>query len=180
MPLDDAVIGRDRDGALNEDYCQWCYADGTYTYHDMDELIDVCAAHMANENCSEAQARAYLKQTLPKLDYWKRYEELSDGGQFEAFKRQLIEEINALSVEGMPKVEKLNALVGRYVNLAYRLPSGVPVQFLDDGTTYLGAQLEPEFGGERCFGVLANMDFILVSTYGIDGADPELILYKKR
>ena len=86
MPLDDAVIGRDRDGALNEDYCQWCYADGTYTYHDMDELIDVCAAHMANENCSEAQARAYLKQTLPKLDYWKRYEELSDGGQFEAFK----------------------------------------------------------------------------------------------
>ena len=146
----------------------------------MDELIDVCAAHMANENCSEAQARAYLKQTLPKLDYWKRYEELSDGGQFEAFKRQLIEEINALSVEGMPKVEKLNALVGRYVNLAYRLPSGMPVQFLDDGTTYLGAQLEPEFGGERCFGVLANMDFILVSTYGIDGADPELILYKKR
>ena len=180
MPLDDAVIGRDRDGALNEDYCQWCYADGTYTYHDMDELIDVCAAHMANENCSEAQARAYLKQTLPKLDYWKRYEELSDGGQFEAFKRQLIEEINALSIEGMPKVEKLNALVGRYVNLAYRLPSGVPVQFLDDGTTYLGAQLEPEFSGERCFGVLANMDFILVSTYGIDGADPELILYKKR
>ena len=180
MPLDDAVIGRDRDGALNEDYCKWCYADGTYTYHDMDELIDVCAAHMANENFSEAQARAYLKQTLPKLDYWKRYEELSDGGQFEAFKRQLIEEINALSIEGMPKVEKLNALVGGYVNLAYRLPSGVPVQFLDDGTTYLGTQLEPEFGGERCFGVLANMDFILVSTYGKDGADPELILYKKR
>ena len=180
MPLEDAIIGRDRDGALNEDYCQWCYADGTYTYHDMDDLIDVCVGHMAGDGFSEEQARAYLKQTLPQLDYWKRYDELSDGGQFEAFKKQLIEEINQLRVEGMPRLEKLNALVGKYVNLAYRLPNGESVRFLDDRTTYLGNQLEPEFGGDRCFGVVANMDFILISTYGEDGADPELVLYKKR
>ena len=180
MPLEDAIIGRDRDGALNEDYCQWCYADGTYTYHDMDDLIDVCVGHMAGKGFSEEQARAYLKQTLPQLDYWKRYDELSDGGQFETFKKQLIEEINQLRVEGMPRLEKLNALVGKYVNLAYRLPNGESVRFLDDRTTYLGNQLEPEFGGERCFGVVANMDFILISTYGKDGADPELVLYKKR
>ena len=68
MPLEDAIIGRDRDGALNEDYCQWCYADGTYTYHDMDDLIDVCVGHMAGDGFSEEQARAYLKQTLPQLD----------------------------------------------------------------------------------------------------------------
>ena len=80
----------------------------------------------------------------------------------------------------MPRLEKLNALVGKYVNLAYRLPNGESVRFLDDRTTYLGNQLEPEFGGERCFGVVANMDFILISTYGKDGADPELVLYKKR
>ncbi len=180
MPLEDVIIGRDKDGALNENYCQWCYADGTYTYHNMDELIDICAANMVSETCSEAQARAYLKQTLPKLDYWKRYEELSDGGQFETFKKQLFEEINRLAIVGMPRVEKLNALVGKYVNLAYRLPSGALVPFLNDQTTYLGNQLESEFGGERCFGVLANMDFILVCTYGKDGADPELVLYKKR
>ncbi len=58
MPLEDAIIGRDRDGALNEDYCQWCYADGTYTYHDMDDLIDVCVGHMAGKGFSEEQARA--------------------------------------------------------------------------------------------------------------------------
>ena len=176
----DRSIGRDKDGALNEDYCQWCYADGTYTYHDMDDLIDVCVGHMVSEDFSEEQARSYLKQVLPTLDYWKRYEELSDDGQFEAFKKQLINEINSLSVEGMPRVEKLNALVGKYVNLAYRLPSGETVRFLDDGTTYLGNQMESEFGGERCFGVLANMEFIMVCTYGKDGTDPELVLYKKR
>ena len=90
MPLEDSIISREKDGTLNEDYCQWCYADGTYMYSDMDDLIEVCIPNMVNENFSEEQARDYLKQMLPKLDYWKRYQELSDDGQFEAFKEQLI------------------------------------------------------------------------------------------
>ena len=180
MPLEDAIIGRNADGTLNEDYCKWCYADGTYTYGDMDQLIDVCIPNMVKEGFTEEQARAYMKQTLPGLDYWKRYAELSDGGQFEAFKKQLIDEINALHIEGMPKLDKLNALVGSYVNLTYRLPNGTYARFLDDETTYLGNQLESEFGGDFCFGVLANMDFILICTYGEGGSDPELLLYKKR
>ena len=180
MPLQDEIIGRDQDGTLNEDYCKWCYADGTYTYSDMDDLIDVCIPHMVNESFTEEQARAYMKEMLPKLDYWKRYEQLSDNGEFEAFKQKLIREINDLHIEGMPKVEKLNALVGSYVNLAYPLPNGANVKFLNDGTTYLGNQLESEFGGDRCFGVLANMDFILICTYEAGGANPELVLYKKR
>lgn len=181
MPIDDdEIIGHNSDGTLNEDYCKWCYADGTYTYSDMDDLIDVCAKNMANENFTEEQVRAYMKELLPKLDYWKHYEELGDNGQFEAFKQQLIREINDLHIEGMPRLEKLSALVGKYVNLAYRLPNGQAVQFLDDQRTYLGSQLECEFGGDRCFGILADMDFLLVSTYEKDGANPELVLYKKR
>ena len=180
MPLEDAILGRNRDGSLNEDYCQWCYADGTYTYSDMDELIGVCIPQLVKQGFTEEQARTYLKEKLPTLDYWKRYEQLSDDGQFEAFKQQLIDEINELQIEGMPKVEKLNALVGRYVNLSYHLPNGESVKFLNDQTTYLGNQLQSELGGERCFGVLANMDFILICTYGAQGADPELVLYKKR
>ena len=180
MPLDDSLIGRDKDGSPNEHYCKWCYADGTYTYSDMDNLIDVCVPHMVAEGFTEEQARAYMKQMLPTLDYWKRYEELSDNGEFEAFKKQLIGEINALHIEGMPRVEQLNALVGQYVNLAYRLPSGAEIKFLDDNTTYLGNQLESEIVPGLCFGVLANMDFILICTYEAEGKNPELVLYKKR
>ncbi|MBQ6234880.1 MAG: helix-turn-helix domain-containing protein [Clostridia bacterium] len=180
MPLEDEIISKNADGTPNVDYCKWCYADGTYTYSDMDDLIDVCVKNMAGDGFTEEQARAYLKQALPQLDYWKRYEELSDNGQFEAFKAKLIDEINDLAIEGMPKLTKLNALVGRFVNLEYRLPNGMKTKFLDDNTTYLGNQLEPEFGGDRCFGVLANMEFILICTYAADGADPELVLYKKR
>lgn len=180
MPLEDSIIGRNRDGSLNESYCKWCYADGTYTYSSMDDLIEVCVRNMVNEQFSEEQVRAYLKQTLPTLDYWKKYEELGDGGKFDEFKKQLIDEINGLHIEGMPRVEKLNALVGKFVNLEYRLPGGARVKFLDDNTTYLGNQLESQIVDGLCFGVLANMDFILICTYEADGANPELVLYKKR
>ncbi|MBQ6756179.1 MAG: helix-turn-helix domain-containing protein [Oscillospiraceae bacterium] len=180
MPLDDSILGKDSDGALNENYCQWCYADGTYVYSDMDELIDVCAANMAENGFTDSEARAILRENLPKLDYWKRYEELSDNGKFEEFKRKLIDEINELAIPGLPRLERLNALAGSCVNLEYRLPGGQRVKFLNDRTTYLGNQLESEFGGDRCFGVLANMDFILVCTYEKNGENPELVLYKKR
>lgn len=181
MPMDDdTILSREKDGTLNEEYCKWCYVDGTYIYHNMEDLIDVCVKNMVNDDFTEEQARAYVKEMLPKLDYWKRYEQLSDNGQFEAFKQQLIREINELHVEGLPEVEKLNALVGKYVNLEYTLPNGAKVKFLDDEKTYLGNQLESEFGGERCFGVLAGMDFIMVSTYGTGGENPELLIYKKR
>jgi transcriptional regulator with XRE-family HTH domain len=180
MPLSDGIIGRNKDGTLNEEYCKWCYADGTYTYSDMDDLIEVCIPHMASQGFTEEQTRDYMKQLLPTLNYWKKYEQLGDNGEFEEFKRKLIEEINSLHIEGMPKLEKLNALVGGYVNLEYTLPGGAKVKFLNDNTTYLGNQLESDIVQRLCFRVLANMDFILVCTYEEEGKNPELILYKKR
>ena len=180
MPMEDQIIGRDKDGGLNENYCKWCYADGTYTYSNMDDLIDVCIPHMTRQGFTEEQARAYMQEMLPKLDYWKRYEELGDDGKFDEFKETLIREINDLHIEGMPKLEKLNALVGKFVNLEYRLPGGMNVKFLDDGVTYLGNQLPSEIVDGLCFGVLANMDFILVCTYEKNGENPELLVYKKR
>jgi len=180
MPLEDANTSREKDGFFNENYCKWCYADGEYMYHNMDDLIDVCVSHMSSEHFTPEQVRAHMTDLLPKLDYWKQYKNLDGADKFEAFKKQLIDEFNALHIEGMPKVEKLNALVGKYINLEYRLPNGEYVKFLNDGATYLGNQLECEFGGTRCFGIAANMDFLLVSTYEENGENPELVVYKKR
>ena len=56
----DVYKRQDSDGTLNEDYCKWCYADGTYTYSNMDDLIDVCVKNMINENFTEEQVRAYI------------------------------------------------------------------------------------------------------------------------
>ena len=146
----------------------------------MDDLIEVCVEHMASNEVSSEQVRVYMKEMLPKLNYWKQYTNLAGAEKFEEFKKQLMDEINDLHIDGMPKVEKLNALVGGYINLEYRLPNGKNVKFLDDGATYLGNQLECEFGGNRCFGIAANMEFILVSTYEENGENPEVVVYKKR
>ena len=77
-------------------------------------------------------------------------------------------------------MENLNVLSGSFVNLEYRLPNGQVIKFLDDNATYLGNQLECEFCGDRCFGIVANMDFLLVCTYEETGENPELVIYKKR
>ena len=107
------------------------------------------------------------------------------GGKenYELFKKQLIDEINNLNIEGMPKIDDLNPLNGLFVNLSYPMPNGESFKLLYDDDIYLGNQVESEFNdGEiiRCFGILANMDFILISEYGANGDNPELILYKKR
>ena len=107
------------------------------------------------------------------------------GGKesFEELKTQLINEINDLKIPGMPKINELNALNGSFVNLNYPLPNGENARLLDDNDIYLGNQVECEFNdGEliRCFGVIANMSFILVSEYGPNGDNPEIVIYKKR
>lgn len=114
------------------------------------------------------------------LDFWQRYAELGGDEGFEQFKQQLMDEFNALNIDGLPKVEQLNVLTGSYINLEYTLPSGTKVKLLNDHATYLGNQLPCLYGGERCFGIAASMQFLLVCTYEADGANPELIVYKRR
>ena len=50
-------------------------------------------------------------------------DQLGGNAAFEKFKKTLINEINALNVEGMPKLTKLNTLLGSYINLEYRFPT---------------------------------------------------------
>ena len=71
MPLDDSSISKEPDGTFNEEYCKWCYAEGKFTYNKMDDLINFCAEHMANENWTSEQVREYMSAMLPKLNYWK-------------------------------------------------------------------------------------------------------------
>lgn len=70
MPLDDSTISKEPDGAFNEDYCKWCYADGDFAYKDMDVLINFLVEHMSNESFSKEQARSYFSEQIPKLRYW--------------------------------------------------------------------------------------------------------------
>ncbi len=71
MPLeDDSTISREPDGAFNEEYCKWCYADGDFAYKDMGTLIDFLVEHTPGGQWSPQQARAYFQEEIPKLKHW--------------------------------------------------------------------------------------------------------------
>ena len=72
MPLDDGSISREPDGAFNEEYCKWCYADGVFTYPTMDSLVDFLVEHFSNEEFRPEQARAYYRENLSKLNHWRQ------------------------------------------------------------------------------------------------------------
>lgn len=143
--------------------------------------IDDCnLSREKNGNFNEEYCKWCYADGEYTLDVWKRYMKLGGKEKFEEFKQQLIYEINTLlHIEGLPKVENLNVLSGEFINLEYTLPNGQKVKFLNDKASYLGSQLESQFGG-RCFGIAANMNFLLVCTYEENGENPELVVYKKR
>lgn len=112
-----------------------------------------------------------------------KYIELGGKENFDVLKKDLINEFNSLNIPGMPKVNELYPLIGEFVNLEYQLPNNKKIKLLNDNETYLGMQLECEFNDDeykKCFGLLANMNFLLVCEYGENGVNPELLVYKKR
>ena len=99
---------------------------------------------------------------------------------YQQFKQKLLGEINALmAAEKIGVIDGLFELPGRYVNLEYPMPGGEKVKLLDDKNIYLGAQIEFADLGV-CYGVVADTGFILICSYGRNGAKPELLIYKKR
>ena len=73
MPLEeDSLMSREPDGAINEEYCKWCYAEGKFVYQDLESLVDFLTDHMAGETMPPEQVRAYLENQLPKLRHWQK------------------------------------------------------------------------------------------------------------
>ncbi len=94
-------------------------------------------------------------------------------------KEQLIAEFNSLGIEDMEEVTGLNALRGAYINLQYTLPGGQRIKFWDDDRIYLGNQICKK-NSNRCYGLTADENYLLVCEYGDNGCDAEIIVYKKR
>ena len=62
---------KEPNGDFNEEYCKWCYSDGTFKYTSKEQLIDFCVEHMATENWPAEQVRAHMEAVVPKLTHWK-------------------------------------------------------------------------------------------------------------
>ena len=74
MPLgEDDLLSREKDGSYNEDYCKWCYADGSFTYRDKSSLLDFLIANMPNpDGQTDAERRTAFSGWLSQLKHWKK------------------------------------------------------------------------------------------------------------
>ena len=183
MPLTEEILGTNADGSKNEEYCIYCFKDGAFTSDfTMEEMVEFCAQFVdefnknAGQNLTKEEYKAMLRQYYPSLKRWRESdEELPHAAS--PLKQQLIDEVNALGISDMPKIENLFVLQGSMINMEYNV-NGNSVRFLDDQAIYWGNQVEK--GDGRCYGIACDEHHIFVSEYGKDGADAEVVLFKRR
>jgi len=72
------VLGSNSDNSKNEEYCIYCYKDGTFASNcTMDEMIEVSVKHMKEsgmlkeQNKTEEEAREFMYSFFPKLKRWE-------------------------------------------------------------------------------------------------------------
>ena len=73
MPLkEDELMSREPDGSYNEEYCRWCYAEGTFAYSSKESLLDYLVQHMHNPSqLDETTRRAQFDAYISQLNHWK-------------------------------------------------------------------------------------------------------------
>jgi hypothetical protein len=74
MPMNtEDMFGKNADGSKNEDYCTYCYPEGSFTNPSgsLQEMIETCIPFMMKEGYSETDARDYLIKNLTGLKRWQ-------------------------------------------------------------------------------------------------------------
>lgn len=73
MPLtDESLLGTNKDGSINNDYCKYCYSGGEFVDKvSMEEYIEMCARFGEQAGMTNEQMREYCKQIFPTLKRWK-------------------------------------------------------------------------------------------------------------
>lgn len=185
MPLTEALLGTEADGSRNRDYCIYCYKDGAFTGNfTMEEMVEFCAQFVeqynrdSGRNLTQEEYKSELRAYYPMLKRWRQPADTLPRAD-SPVKRQFIDEINALGIAGLPKIGNLFVLQGSSINLEYRL-NGNAVKLLDDDKSYWGTQVGKNDASGRSFGIACDERYILVSEYGKEGADAEIVLLRKR
>ena len=185
MPLTDEILGTNADGSKNEEYCIYCFKDGAFTGDfTMEEMIEFCSQFVeqynkdSGQNLTKEEYKAMLRQYYPNLKRWSTPTDLLPHAN-SPLKQKFIDEVNALNIPDMPVIDNLFVLQGSFINLEYKM-NGNTFSILDKDKSYWGNQVEKLNSDGRCYGIACDENYILVSEYGKDGADAEIVVLKRR
>jgi len=185
MPLTDEILGTNADGSKSEEYCIYCFKDGAFTGDfTMEEMIDFCSQFVeqynkdSGQNLTQEEYKAMLRQYYPNLKRWSTpTDQLPHANS--PLKQKFIDEVNALNIPDMPVIDNLFVLQGSFISLEYKM-NGNSFFVLDKDKSYWGTQVEKLNSNGRCYGIACDEKYILVSEYGKDGADAEIVVLKRR
>ncbi|MBO4689420.1 MAG: hypothetical protein J5621_00950 [Paludibacteraceae bacterium] len=93
--------------------------------------------------------------------------------------QQLIDEVNALSITDLPKIDNLSMLQGSYINEEFCI-NGNTIKLLDDIAFYWGTHIQNPTIPDRRFGIACCEQYILVYEYGRGSTNANLVLLKNR
>ena len=184
MPLTDNILGSNADGSKNDEYCIYCYKDGAFTGDfTMEEMAEYCSMFVEEYNKNTGQHltcceyKEVLRQYYPTLKRWNLPKDQIPHASH-PMKKVYIEEVNALGIKGL-HIENLFVLQGSFINQEYKL-NGNSMFLLDNNAAYWGTQVDNPNAEGRLFGIACDEKYILVSEYGKDGSNPEIVMLKKR
>lgn len=185
MPLTDEILGTNADGSKSEEYCIYCFKDGAFTGDfTMEEMIDFCSQFVeqynkdSGQNLTQDEYKAMLRQYYPNLKRWSTPTDLLPHAN-SPLKQKFIDEVNALNIPDMPVIDNLFVLQGSFISLEYKM-NGNSFFVLDKDKSYWGTQVEKLNSNGRSYGIACDEKYILVSEYGKDGADAEIVVLKRR
>lgn len=73
MPLNEEVLGTEKNGEKNKEYCIYCYENGGFKDEcSIKDMEDVCVKYIVESgDMDETSARKTMQSILPTLKRWK-------------------------------------------------------------------------------------------------------------
>ena len=72
MPItDNKLLGNNKDGSINNDYCKYCYKDGEFIDNvTMEEYIDMCSLYGNQAGMTNDEMKEHCIKLFPTLKRW--------------------------------------------------------------------------------------------------------------
>lgn len=73
MPIDtDKLLGTNKDGSINSDYCKYCYIEGEFIDKvSMEEYIEKCSQYGFQAGMTNEEMKKHCEKLFPNLKRWQ-------------------------------------------------------------------------------------------------------------
>ena len=74
MPItSNELLGTNKDGCINNDYCKYCYINGQFIDKlSMEEYINMCSKYGSQAGMTNEEMKLHCEKLFPTLKRWKK------------------------------------------------------------------------------------------------------------